>query len=59
MEKEDCLSQTKQSHYRILKKIYERPDKKSSYYLAEDSKWQRLVGIKAIQKTKNKSNKNK
>lgn len=54
MEKEDCLSQTKQSHYRILKKIYERPDKKSSYYLAEDSKWQRLVGIKKIQKTNNK-----
>lgn len=52
MDKEDCLKQTKQSQYRMIQKIAERPDNKSSYYLAEDTEWQRLVGIKAVQKTK-------
>lgn len=50
MEKEDQIEYTKQHIYRILEKIYERKDKKSAYYIAEDVHLGRIVGIKQIQK---------
>lgn len=50
MEKEDIITNSKQSAYRILEKVYERKDKKSSYYIAEDTNLGRKVGIKQIQK---------
>lgn len=52
MEKEDIIEYTKCNKYRILEKIYERADKKSAYYVAEDSILGRKVGIKQVKKEK-------
>ena len=52
MEKEDLIKHQKQQVYRILEKVYERKDKKSAYYIAEDTCLGRKVGIKQVQEEK-------